>query len=73
MPIYKVSILKEFIEESDNEANAELEAISDLQYIIDKNLHTPLTIMENLNVDSRPLTESEYKELGQKMKENHSE
>jgi hypothetical protein len=63
MTMYKVSISKEFIEEADNETSAELEAIFDFRYLVDENIHTPSSILENLSIDSRPLTESEYKEL----------
>jgi hypothetical protein len=64
---FKVTITKEFIEEADSDMAAKLEAVADLQYHVDKNIHTPLSIMESLDIQSRPLTESEYQELDEAM------
>lgn len=68
MTFYKVVVSKEFIEEASSDFEAENEALNDMSYHLDRNLHTPLSIRKSLDIKARPLTESEYKELEKVMK-----
>lgn len=65
---YKVTISMEFIEEANREFDAEDEALNDLRYQLDNNIHTPSSIRKNIKMETRPLTETEFKELEKVMR-----
>lgn len=68
MRFYNVKISKEFIEGANSEFDAESEALDDMKYNLDSNIHTLKSIRENVKIETRPLTEEEFKEVEKVMK-----
>lgn len=63
MSFYKVTILKEFIEEANNIEQAIDGAVIDLEYHLDRQIHDDVSIPRYLNIKARELNKEEKKEL----------